>query len=56
MGRRRKRRTQLGELPSFGLGNSSDGIAVVQDFNPPADTHRKRDKRSTWLAATQLRM
>ena len=47
---------QVGEPPSFGLGNASDGIAVVRDFDPPADTHRKRDKRSTWLAATQLRM
>ena len=31
------RRPQLGEPPSFGLGNSSEGIAVVQDFHPPAD-------------------
>ena len=28
---------QVGEPPSFGLGNSSDGSAVVRDFDPPAD-------------------
>ena len=31
------RRPQLGEPPSFGLGNSSEGIAVVRDFDLPAD-------------------